>query len=85
MRTKEGHDEFCRPSQVKILDKVPYGSRPAVVAAFVEGVNAVQIAKRTGDEERLIGAWVVILRLFHPVVLRCNVGHRRPAGRKVPD
>jgi hypothetical protein len=27
LRTKEGHDEFCRPSQVKIMDKIPYGSR----------------------------------------------------------
>ena len=79
----DSHDEFCRPSQVKILDKVPYGARPAVVAAFVEGVNAVQIAKRTGDEERLIGAWVVILRLFHPVVLNDKCGGGRSGAKKV--
>ena len=43
--------------------------------------TALRAAHR--DEERLIGAWVVALRLFHPAVLNDKCGGGRPGAKKV--
>ena len=61
--------QFSQPCQAKIADRVPYGVRPAVVSAFVECVDALRVAMTTSDTDRIVGAWVVVLRLFHPAVL----------------
>ena len=69
LRTDAGRAEFSQPCQAKIADRVPYGVRPAVVSAFVECVDALRVAMTTSDADRVVGAWVVVLRLFHPAVL----------------
>ena len=81
-------DVLRQPAMVPILDGVPYGCRSYIVSRYCQVVRdlswAVQENARTqtdASHKRLVGAWVVLLRVFpwQCATTRVGVGSGRVA------
>ena len=69
---------------------MPYGARPGVVQEWTQliwrlkaTIEAYTIDASVANRMHMLGAWAVVLRVFHPAVLRSTGGGGKEGARRV--